>query len=380
MPGPSTKAVHAGERPHESGSLNTPVVASTTFRFPEMPDGSPSRYIYSRYDNPTVQVLEDKVAALEGAEPGSSLAFASGLGAEQAIFGAFLHPGDTIVHQQGIYGGTTALLANQFAARGVQVHAAGRDAPDALPAGTRLVWIESITNPLLHKTDVSAWAALAHKHGALLCVDATFASPILQRPLELGADMVLHSATKYLGGHSDVTAGVITLRPELRDAVWTARRDQGATLDPHAADRVLRGIKTLALRMERHTRNAARLAQAARADAPGTVHAVHHPAPCGMLTLDLGSLEAAQAFRRALHVIVPAASLGGVESLVSLPVETSHAYASAEARAAMGVTDGLVRISVGIEDPEDLLEDLGRGLTAAATATPDPAARPQTAI
>ncbi len=363
MPGPSTMAVHAGERPHESGSLNTPVVASTTFRFPEMANGSASKYIYSRYDNPTVQALEDKVSALEGAAPGSTLAFASGLGAEQAIFGAFLRPGDTLVHQQGIYGGTTALMEHHVASMGVQVHAAGIDAPGTLPEGTKLVWIESITNPLLHATNVAAWAKLAHAHGALLCVDATFASPIIQRPLELGADIVMHSATKYLAGHSDVTAGVVTTGPEHYKAIWMARRDQGATLDPHAADRVSRGIKTLALRMERHQHNAKHLAHAAADHA--AVQAVHHPGACGMLTLNLGSLDAAVAFRRATQIILPAASLGGVESLVSLPIETSHAYSDPEARQAQGVTDGLVRISVGIEDTADLLEDLNRALDAA---------------
>ncbi len=377
MTGLNTRCVHAGERPDaRSGAITVPIHQSTTFRFPELEDGSPSGYIYSRYDNPSLQSVEEKVASLEGADGG--YLFASGMGAIQATCLSLLKPGDVLAVQQGCYGGTMALFRDELARLGIQVevfHHRGGE----LPEGARLVWMESITNPLLDVADIENWAHRAHAAEATLAVDATFASPVLQKPLALGADVSIHSATKYLNGHADVTAGVVCASESLLGRLWERRRNLGATLDPHAAYLVGRGMKTLALRVRQQCANAQALAEYAADHAQ--VEAVHYPGLPdhpdhavakrllsggygGMLTLDLGSFEAARAFRRRVGLIAPAASLGGVESLVSLPLETSHAYASPDERQAQGVSDGLVRLSIGIEDVEDLKSDLAQALAA----------------
>lgn len=387
-PGPSTLAVHAGERTDPlSGAVNVPIQQSTTFRYPELEDADGRRreapYIYSRYENPSLEAVERKVAALERAR--HALLFSAGMAAVQAACVTLAKPGDTVAVQRGVYGGTTSYLANDLAPFGVHVAEVDAHAEPRLPKGTTLVWLESITNPVLRVADPRPWAEAAHEAGARLAVDATFASPLLQQPLALGADVAMHSATKYLGGHADVTAGVLSVGLDgapaaaarkadaLREALWTRRRNLGPVLDPHAAWLVGRGMKTLALRMERHCANAWALAQ--ECEGLRGVKAVHYPGlPShpdhavarkvlsggfgGMLTLDLGSKAAAVAFRRRVQVITPAASLGGVESLASLPLETSHAYASAAKRRADGVADGLVRISVGIEDAADLVADV----------------------
>ena len=370
--GASTLAVHAGEATDpQSGAVNVPITQSTTFRYPELEDGAKAPYIYSRYENPTLESVERKLAALEGAA--HSLLFASGMAAIQAACVALAKPGQTVAVQRGVYGGTTAYLSSELAPYGVKVVEVDAQAAPRLPKGTSLVWMESITNPLLRVADPRPWAEAAHDAGAKLVVDATFATPLLQKPLALGADAAMHSGTKYLGGHADVTAGALSVQdPALRASLWTRRRNLGATLDPHAAYLVGRGMKTIALRVERHCANAWALAQECEG-LPG-VNAVHYPGlPShpdhaaarkvlsgfgGMVTLDLGTKARAQAFRRKVQVILPAASLGGVESLVSLPLETSHAYAGAAKRKADGIGDGLVRISVGIEDAADLAADV----------------------
>jgi len=372
-PGPSTTAVHAGEATDpSSGAVNVPIQQSTTFRYPELEDGSKAPYIYSRYENPSLESVERKLAALEGAR--HALVFSSGMAAIQAACVALAKPGQTVAVQRGVYGGTTAYLSTELEPYGVKVVEVDAHTAPRLPKGTSLVWLESITNPLLRVADPRPWAEAAHEAGARLVVDATFASPLVQKPLAHGADAAMHSATKYLGGHADVTAGALSCDDDgLREAFWTRRRNLGPTLDPHAAYLVGRGMKTLALRIERHCANAWALAQECEG-MPG-VQAVHYPGlPShpdhqvarkvlsggfgGMLTLDLGSKAKAQEFRRKVKVILPAASLGGVESLVSLPLETSHAYATAVKRKADGITDGLVRISVGIEDAADLVADV----------------------
>lgn len=379
-PGASTTAVHAGERSDDrTGAINTPIHASTTFRYPELADGLPAPYIYSRYENPSLEAVETKLAALEGAQ--QSLLFASGMAAIQAACTSVLKPKQTLLVQRGVYGGTSAYLDTELAPTGVKVVQGDAVAAPKVPRGTRLVWMESITNPLLRVADVRTWADAAHDAGALLAVDATFATPLRQRPLSLGADVVMHSATKYLNGHADVTAGALSMTPDLREAVWTRRRNLGATLDPHAAYLVGRGMKTLALRVERHGTNALGLARACE-DLPG-IRAVHYPGLSshpdhavakrvltggfgGMLTLDLGSKARAVAFRQRVRLIAAAASLGGVESLVSLPLETSHRYAPTATRRADGIADGLVRISVGIEDLDDLVADVTQAVRASA--------------
>lgn len=379
MPGPSTTAVHAGEDPDpRTGAVTTPMTTSSTFWYPELPGGGPSPYIYGRYTNPSVEAVERKLAALEGAD--GALLFASGMGSVQAALAATLRAGDAIAVQSGVYGGTTAFLRDEMARFGIQTHVLPPVGRPTVPRGTRLVWMESITNPVLRVADVRAWADAAHEAGALLAVDATFASPLLQKPLALGADLVMHSATKYLGGHTDLIAGSLAWASgsPLADTLRRVRRNLGAHLDPHAAYLLARGMKTLPLRMERHCDNAAGLAQAC-VGLPG-VEAVHYPGlPThpdhataravleggfgGMVTLDLGTVGRAQSFRRRVRLLTPAASLGGVESLVSLPLETSHSYHPPEVRAREGVRDGMVRISVGIEDLEDLVADVRQALS-----------------
>jgi methionine-gamma-lyase len=375
MPGPATTAVHAGEEPDpRTGSIHAPLHLTSTYWYPELPDGSESRYIYSRYANPSVEAVERKLAALEGA--GGSALTSSGLSAILVACLATTGAGDTVAVQGGGYGGTVALLRDELARLGLRLHLlpASPDPPQ-VPGGTRLLWMESMTNPLLRVADVRAWADAAHDAGALLGVDASFASPVLQRPLALGADLSMHSATKYLGGHSDLIAGALSW-PEgspLAHAILRARRNAGPTLDPHAAHLLGRGMKTVTLRLQRHCENAMGLARACEEAGLG----VHYPGLAshpdhevaarvldggfgGVLTLDLGSLEAARGFRRALRLVTPASSLGGVESLACLPLETSHSYSTPEQRRAEGVGDGLVRISVGIEDLDDLAADVLR--------------------
>ncbi len=361
---PATDAVHAGETPDPvHGSVNAPVVQSSTFRYPEREDGTPSPYIYTRYTNPSIEATETKLAALEQCT--HALVFSSGMAAITAVCRSLLRPGDGLLLQQGVYGGTSAFVRDELVPDGIEVHAGpATDAP-TVPEGTKVVWMESITNPLLKMADVSAWAHAAHAAGAVLVVDATFATPLVQRPLTLGADLVVHSATKYLGGHSDLTAGVVCTNMDVfHDRLWQHRRNTGAVVEPIASYLLGRSLKTLPLRLARHQQNAAAIAQHFEADGRVTVH---YPGVGGMVTLDLGTKDAAVAFRRALRIVTPAASLGGVESLVSLPVETSHAYASAEQRAADGITDGLVRISVGVEDAKDLIADLDHAMTVASS-------------
>lgn len=377
MRGPSTDAVHVGETPDaRTGAINVPVHLSSTFWYPETPDGKPAPYIYGRYSNPSLEAVEAKLAALEGA--GASLLTASGMGATMTACMALLGSGSRVLLQPGLYGGTTSFFREELSRFGVEATIASDPvAAPKVPKGTRLVWMESITNPLLRVADVAAWADAAHDAGAVLAVDATFASPALQRPLGLGADIVMHSATKYLGGHSDLLAGALSVPKDSahKEAIWRVRRNWGPSLDAHAAYLLGRGMKTLFVRMPKHCENALGLARAAEG-MPG-VKSVHYPGLTshpdhkvarrvlsggfgGMLTLDLGTKARAVAFRRKIRLVSPAASLGGVESLASLPIETSHSYATPAQRKAQGVGDGLVRISVGIEDLDDLVADVAQ--------------------
>ncbi|MHB8633109.1 MAG: trans-sulfuration enzyme family protein [Thermoplasmatota archaeon] len=373
LAGQNTRAVHGGEVPDAAtGAVNVPIHLSSTFRYPELPGGQKSPYIYSRYANPTVEAVEAKLAAIEGAA--GALLFSSGMAAVNAVAMSHLCAGDGVVVQGGVYGQTTAYL-REWERFGVTVQRLPPGPrPPVVPKGTKLVWMESITNPLLRVGDVALWAKAAHQAGARLCVDATFATPILQRPLEWGADLVMHSATKYLGGHSDLLAGCVLWGEGFASApVAGVRRSQGGCLDPHAAFLLGRGAKTLGLRVERHCENALELATACEAKGI-TVHypgLESHPDHAvarrlltggfgGVVTLDLKTAVRAVAFRRRVQVVAPASSLGGVESLVSLPSETSHAYSSAAERRREGIGDGLVRISVGIEDAEDLVRDVLR--------------------
>jgi cystathionine gamma-lyase len=374
----STRAIHAGQDPDPAtGAVITPIYATSTYA--QAAPGDHKGYEYSRSGNPTRAALEACLAALEGGERG--LAFASGLAATTAVL-SLLKPGDEVVAAADLYGGTYRLLERVFKPWGL----ATRYTDDATPAGfeklltraTRLVWIETPTNPLLTILDIAALAQVAHRAGALLAVDNTFASPYLQQPIRLGADLVIHSTTKYLGGHSDVVGGAVVGRRELLGPIAFYQNAAGAVPGPFDCFLTLRGLKTLALRMDRHGSNARRLAawlveqpRVEKVYYPGLrTHPGHDLAARqmrdfgGMISVRLaGGRDGALRFMTRTKLFTLAESLGGVESLVCHPATMTHASIPADVRQARGVDDGLVRLSVGIEDVEDLQQDLGQALS-----------------
>ncbi|MBX9627709.1 MAG: cystathionine gamma-synthase [Gemmataceae bacterium] len=374
----STRAIHAGQDPDPAtGATVVPIYATSTYT--QAAPGDHKGYEYSRSGNPTRAALETALAALEGGERG--LAFASGLAATTAVFGALLRPGDEVVASADLYGGTFRLLERVFKPWGLTA----RYTDDSSAAGfqavmspkTKLVWIETPTNPLLQVLDIAAIVGVAHKHRAKLAVDNTFASPYLQRPLEHGADLVVHSTTKYLGGHSDVVGGAVVGPKELLEPVKFYQNAAGGVPGPFDSYLVLRGLKTLAVRMDRHCANAAELAdwlvrqpEVAKVYYPGlkdhpghAVAARQMKAPGGMISLKLhGGIPAAKRFLTRTRLFSLAESLGGVESLVCHPTTMTHASIPKEVREARGVDDGLIRLSVGIEDVDDLRADLAGAL------------------
>lgn len=374
----STKAIHLGQDADTAtGATIVPIYQTSTYT--QAAPGDHLGYEYSRSGNPTRSALETALAGLENGRHG--LAFGSGLAAETAVL-SLLRPGDHVVAGEDLYGGTVRLLRRVFEPMGVTttfVDTTSLDATDAaiLPT-TRMVWVESPSNPLLAITDVAASAEVAHRAGALLVVDNTFATPYLQRPLELGADIVVHSTTKYAGGHSDVVGGAVVVdRDDLREAIGFYQNAAGGVPGPFDSWLVLRGLKTLSLRMQAHCANAGAIAEALDG-APGVDEVLYPGLPAhpghelaarqmsgfgGMVSLRLsGGREAAHAFLRSLKLFSLAESLGGVESLASYPAEMTHASLTPEDRARRGVDGGLVRLSVGIEDVEDLLADLEQAL------------------
>jgi cystathionine gamma-lyase len=377
MHGFATLAIHAGQDADPAtGATVVPIYATSTYT-QEAP-GHHKGYEYSRSGNPTRTALETCLAALEGGERG--LAFASGLAASTAVL-ALLKPGDEVAAAADLYGGTYRLLERVFRPWGLVT----RYTDDPSLAGfrrivtpkTKLVWVETPTNPLLQILDIAALAELAHQAGALLAVDNTFASPYLQQPLRLGADLVVHSTTKYLGGHSDVVGGAVVGRKDLLQPIAFYQNAAGGVPGPFDAFLTLRGIKTLAVRMERHCANARQLAawlarqpQVKRLYYPGLPqHPGHELARKqmrdfgGMISLTLaGGKEAALRLMTRTRLFSLAESLGGVESLISHPATMTHASIPAEVRQARGVEDGLVRLSVGIEDVADLQADLQQAL------------------
>ncbi len=369
----ATRAIHAGQDADPAtGATVVPIYATSTYT-QEAP-GKHKGYDYSRSGNPTRTALETCLAALEGGECG--LAFASGLAATTAVL-SVLRPGDEVVAAADLYGGTYRLLEGVFKPWGLVIHYTDDSSPASfsrlLTPKTKLVWIETPTNPLLQLLDIAALAELAHKAGALLAVDNTFASPYLQQPLALGADLVIHSTTKYLGGHSDVVGGAVIGKRELLQPIAFYQNAAGGVPGPFDAFLTLRGIKTLAIRMERHCANARQLAdwltkqpQVERVYYPGLPrHPGHELARRqmrdfgGMISIRLkGGAEAARRFLTRTRLFSLAESLGGVESLVCHPATMTHASIPVEIRQARGVDDGLIRLSVGIEDVADLQEDL----------------------
>jgi len=377
----ATRAIHAGQRPDpETGAVMTPIYASSTFA--QDGPGEHRGYEYSRTGNPTRTALEDNLASLEGGEYGR--VFASGMAAINTVLN-LLEAGDHVVVGEDVYGGTHRLFTEVYADYDLRFSFVDTTDPDAVAGAvtpaTELLWIETPTNPLLQVVDLDAMAEVAAAADALLAVDNTFATPALQRPLEYGADVVAHSLTKYLGGHSDVVGGaLITDDPDLDERLGFYQNSVGATPDPFACFLVLRGTKTLPVRMERHSENARTLA-AWLEDHPA-IERVYYPgleshpqhelaarqmdAFGGMVSFELdGSLEATERLVSSTEVFTLAESLGGVESLLEQPATMTHAAVPREQRLDAGVTDGLVRVSVGLEAVEDLRADLARAIDAA---------------
>ncbi len=377
----STRAIHAGQEPDElTGAVVVPIYQTSTYAQPAV--GQPKGYEYSRTGNPTRTALERCIASLESGRHG--LAFASGMAAESAIM-QLLKPGDHTIAMDDLYGGTYRLFRRILEPMGLTFSFADLTDPQAIEAAftdrTRMVWVESPTNPLLKLVDIAAISRLAHEHDALVVVDNTFMSPYLQQPLRLGADIVVHSATKFLGGHSDVIAGVLVVqRDDLRDQLAYIQNAVGAVPGPLDAWLVLRGLKTLAVRMREHDRNARLIAEflqehdrVERVFYPGLpTHPQHELAKRqmsgfgGMVAFEVhGGLPEARRMVERTKIFTLAESLGGVEALIELPAAMTHASIPAETRRERGVADGLVRISVGIEDVADLISDLDRALSEA---------------
>ena len=375
----STLAVHAGQYPDpQTGAVNVPVYLSSTFELTGI--GTDKGWDYSRAGNPTRDRLEEALAALEGGA--NAHVFGSGMAAISALV-APLHTGDHLICSHNVYGGTARLLDQVIRHYGIEIEYVDLTSLDALSAAlrpnTKLVHVETPTNPLMQLTDIAAVVEIAHKAGAEVSVDNTFLSPALQSPLALGADIVMHSTTKFLNGHSDGLGGVLVgTKPEHRDRFYLMQKAMGGILSPFECYLVLRGIKTLPLRMKQHDENGRAVAEflsthpkVQKIFYPGLkTHPQHELAVRqqkgfgSMMTLELGSREAVGRFLAALKLFLNAESLGGVESLASHSATTTHAALSDEKRHEIGITPGLVRLSVGIEDKEDLIADLAQALDA----------------
>ncbi len=379
----ATKTIHAAQPSEpETGALVAPIFQTSTYEqdAPAVHRG----FDYSRTNNPTRKRLEDVLAELEGV--GHCAAFASGLAAENAILQAYLRPGDEIVVPLDVYGGTFRLLNTVFAPLGCRVKptdlSSEASVREAVTPRTRLVWIESPTNPRLLIADIAAVSAVAHAHGTLVVVDNTFATPYFQRPFELGADLVVHSVTKYLAGHSDLIQGAVLARdPAVFEPVKFLQNATGAVPAPLDCWLTLRGLKTLELRMERHAENAAAIAALLSSHAavkrvyyPGLIdhpgHAIARRQMSGfggMVSCELeGTVDDVVAFVSGRKYFALGESLGGVKSLICHPARMTHASIPATERARLGLSDTLVRLSPGCEHPEDLVEDLVEGLHALA--------------
>ena len=376
----STRAVHVGQGPDPAtGAVVQPIHLATTFAQDAV--GKHHGFEYSRSGNPTRQALEECLAALEEAR--HCLAFASGLGAESTLM-LLLKPNDHVVYMEDVYGGTFRLfdkVMKRFGITFTAVDAADLDAVEnAITPATRLVWLESPTNPLMRVVDIDAVSEVAHSHGARVCVDNTFATPYLQQPLHLGADVVVHSATKYIGGHSDVVGGAImTSDDELEKQLRFHQNAVGAVPSPFDCWLLLRGIKTLALRVERQSDNAMTVARALEAN--NAVSRVHYPGLeshanrsvaqrqmrmfGGMMSFEVKDEPVAFRVLERLKIFALAESLGAVESLAEHPARMTHASVPASERKRVGVGDGLIRLSIGVEDAADLVADLEQALASA---------------
>ncbi len=384
--GKSTTAVHSGDHLDEiSGSVNTPIYQTSTFFFPsadkrtwegEVPGDS---YIYTRYGNPTIDAAQDKIASLEGGE--KALVFGSGMAAISTSLLTLLKPGEEIVSVEDVYGGTFSLMKYHLPLMGIETNfvpsTRTNDIIEAMDDDTGMVYLESPTNPMLRIVDIPSIVEAAHERGVLVAIDSTFATPINMNPLEMGVDMVLHSCTKYLNGHTDLIAGAVVAREELIDPIYKKRIALGGVLDPMGAYLLIRGLKTLDIRMQRHNQNGMEIARFLE-DHP-KVGKVHYPGLeshpqhelanrlmrgyGGMVSIEVkGGIKGAKSTLKGLKLIRRATSLGGVDSLASMPLLSSHASLSPEERKLLGIPDSLIRLSIGIEDIEDLKEDLDQAL------------------
>jgi cystathionine beta-lyase/cystathionine gamma-synthase len=380
-----TAAVHGGaDLEKKNGPVGTPIYQTSTFKVIDNDEQqrvtTTDRY-YTRWGNPTNTVAEQAMAALEGVD--AARTFASGMGAITTTILALLKTGDHIVAQRDIYGGVMKFFSHWLPRLGIETTFVDTNDFDqharAIRPNTRLLYLESPTNPTLRVVDLEKAVALTREHGLISMTDSTFATPINQRPAEYGIDLVMHSGTKYLSGHADLTCGVVAGRQELMDQLWETRTTLGNCMDPHASWMLIRGLKTLAVRVARQNENALRVAEFL--EQHEKVRRVHYPflkshpehaiareqmsGGGGMVTFEIeGTGEDARRVSEAMRLFTLATSLGGVESLVSIPVLTSHAMISAEQRDKMGVTEQMVRLSVGIESGDDLIEDLERALAA----------------
>jgi cystathionine beta-lyase/cystathionine gamma-synthase len=375
----ATRAIHAGMEPDPStGAIIPPIYQTSTFV--QASPGNNKGYEYARSQNPTRKALETALASIENAD--FALSFSSGVAASDAVIRLLL-PGDEVIAANDMYGGTFRLFSKIFEKTGIHFHYVNMQNPENIRAyineKTKLIWTETPTNPLMNIVDLAAVASIAKEKKLLLCVDNTFASPYLQNPLDLGADIVIHSATKYLGGHSDVIHGCLMMNdPALREQLFFIQKSCGAVPGPQDCYLVLRGIKTLELRMQRHCDNGEKIARWMRKnpkvekvywcgfeDHPGfDVASKQMRGFGGMLSFELknNSPEETKRVLSSTHLFSLAESLGGVESLISQPASMTHASIPREERMKNGLRDCLIRLSVGIEDADDLIEDLDQAI------------------
>ena len=375
----ATKAIHAGVHPDPAtGAIMTPIYQTSTYVQEGV--GNHKGYEYSRTQNPTRHALEKNIAAIENGKHGAC--FGSGLAAIDCVI-KMLNPGDEIISTNDLYGGSYRIFNTIFAKYGLIFHFVDMQDPTAVEAlvnaNTKLIWVETPTNPMMNIIDIKAMAAIAKKANAMLCVDNTFATPYLQNPLDLGADMVMHSVTKYLGGHSDVVMGALVCNDDaLANEMYRIQNSSGAVTAPMDSFLVLRGIKTLHLRMQRHCENGEKIARflvghpaVDKVYWPGfETHPNHHVAKAQMrgfggmisFTLKGNQLEDALNLVKKVDIFALAESLGGVESLIGHPATMTHASIPKEVREKSGVVDSLIRLSVGVEDAEDLIADLQQAL------------------
>ena len=390
LSGFASRAIHHGYDPAENqGALTPPMHLASTFAFESAEQGGAifageqPGYFYSRISNPTVDLLEQRLAVLEGAEAG--VAAASGMGAITAVMWSILQAGDEIVTDETLYGCTFAFFRHGLAKFGVKVTHVDLTDPEALEAAmndrVKVVYFETPANPNMRLVDIAAISAVAKRHGAQVVVDNTYATPALTRPIELGADIVVHSATKYLGGHGDLVGGLVAGGAEMMQKVrLEGLKDMtGAVMSPFTATLIMRGLKTLSLRMERHSRTALEVAQ--WLEAQPQVAAVHYPGlesfaqhelakrqmalPGGMIAFDLvGGYDQGIRFMNRLEMIIRAVSLGDAETLIQHPASMTHSTYTPEERAAHGIGEGLLRLSIGLEEAEDIFADLEQALAA----------------